>query len=158
MPFTPFHLGPALLFGVLLRRRLDFIPFLVGNVVVDVRAMLVFFGLLSGRLHGPLHTYLGATVLAGVLAGCVFGATRIAPGVMNRLRSCPDSVWSVGLASVAGTWLAVTLDAILYAEMQPFAPLSGNPLHGLTSPGVVYGGCTLALVVGGIALIQVLTS
>lgn len=156
MPFTPFHFGPALLFGVPFRRRLDFVTFLVGNVIVDVRATLVFFGMLSGPLHGPLHTYLGATLLAGVLAVGVHVCARWLPDVVGTLSSRPDSVGAVVAASVMGAWLHVTLDAILYPEMQPLTPLSGNPLYGTTSVGVVYGGCVLALGLGGVASLPVL--
>jgi len=39
MPFTLYHLGPALLLGLLFRRRLDLPTFLVANVVVDLEAM-----------------------------------------------------------------------------------------------------------------------
>lgn len=156
MPFTPFHFGPALLFGVPLRRRLDFITFLIGNVIVDVRATLVFFGVLSGRLHGPLHTYLGASILAGVLAGGVLACARWAPGVMYKVSSRPDSVGAVLLASLTGTWLHVTLDSILYTDIRPLAPLTVNPLYGVTSMGVVYAGCMLALGLGGIASLPTL--
>lgn len=156
MPFTPFHFGPALLFGVPLRRRLDFLTFLVANVVVDVRATLVFFGVLTGRIHGPLHTYIGATLLAVVLAGGVLGCARWAPDVMNRVSSRPDSVGAVVLASITGTWLHVTLDSVLYLDIQPFAPLSVNPLYGATSMGVIYAGCVLALGLGGVASLPLL--
>lgn len=156
MPFTPFHFGPALLFGVPLRRRLDFVTFLVGNVIVDVRATLVFFGILSGRLHGPLHTYLGATLLAGVLASGVLACARWAPDVMDRISSRPDSVGAVLLASVTGTWLHVTLDSVLYLDIRPFAPLSINPLYGMTSMIVIYAGCVLALGLGGVASLPAL--
>ena len=149
MPFTPFHFGPGLLFGFPLRRRMDFVTFLIANVIVDVRATLVFFGFLSGPLHGPLHTYLGAFVLALVLAGSVHLFSRRFPSIAQRVSSRPTSVSAVGLASIAGTWSHVTLDAILYPAMQPFYPLSGNPWYGLTSPFVIYGLCTLAFLIGG---------
>lgn len=127
MPFTPFHFGPALLIGYPLRQRLDLATFLIANVIVDVRAMLVFFGVLSGPLHGPLHTYLGAFVLALVLAGSVLLVARRYPLLAQQVSSRPESVTAVSLASVSGTWLAVTLDAVLYPDMQPFYPLVGNP-------------------------------
>jgi membrane-bound metal-dependent hydrolase YbcI (DUF457 family) len=148
MPFTPFHFGPGFLFGFPLRRRMDFATFLIANVIVDVRATLVFFGVLSGPLHGPLHTYLGASVLAFVLSGSVLLFSRRFPSIAQQVSSRPESVTAVTLASIAGTWLAVTLDAILYPEMQPFYPLSGNPWYGLTSYFVIYGLCALAFLIG----------
>lgn len=148
MPFTPFHFGPGFLFGYPLRRRMDFVTFLVANVIVDMRATLVFFGVLSGPLHGPLHTYLGAFVLALVLAGGVLLVSRRFPGIAQRMSSRPESVTAVALASIAGTWLHVTLDAILYPAMQPFYPLSGNPWYGLASYFVIYGLCAFAFLIG----------
>ncbi|RRJ32972.1 hypothetical protein [Halocatena pleomorpha] len=156
MPFTPFHFGPALLFGVPLRRRLDFVTFLIANVIVDSRATLVFFDVLSGRIHGPLHTYLGATLLAGVLAGGVIVCARWRPAVMDRISSRPGSVGAVLLASVTGTWLHVTLDSILYTDIQPFAPLSINPLYGTTSMLSIYAGCVFALGLGVVASLPTL--
>jgi membrane-bound metal-dependent hydrolase YbcI (DUF457 family) len=155
MPFTPFHFGPALLFGYPLRHRMDFVTFLLANVITDVRATLVFFGVLPGPLHGVLHnTYLGSFVVALVFAGSVLLFSRRFPTVAHRIRSRPESARAVVLASVAGTWLHVTLDAFTHPEIQPFYPLPGNPLYGLTgdlgiAEGVIiYGLCTLAFCIG----------
>jgi membrane-bound metal-dependent hydrolase YbcI (DUF457 family) len=127
---------------------MDIVTFLIANVIVDMRATLVFFDVLSGPLHGPLHTYLGAFVLALVLAGSVLLFSRWFPSVAQRVSSRPESVAAVSIASVTGTWLHVTLDAVLYSEMQPFYPLAGNPWYGLTSYFVVYGSCALAFLIG----------
>lgn len=151
MPFTPFHFGPGVLFGYPLRRRMDFITFLIANVIVDMRATLVFFGILSGPLHGPLHTYLGAFALAVVLAVCVLLFSRRFPKIAQQVSSRPESVPAVALASIAGTWLHVTLDAILYPNMQPFYPLSGNPWYNIASSFAIYGLCALAFLIGGSA-------
>lgn len=148
MPLTPFHFGPSLLFGYLLRRRMDLVTFLVASVILDVRATLVFFGVLSGPLHGPLHnTYLGAFAVALVFAGGVFLFSRRFPSIAQWISSRPESARAVTLASVSGTWLHVTLDAITHAGMQPFYPLAGNPLYGLIGFFTIYGLCVLAFVV-----------
>jgi len=44
MPFTPFHLGPGLLLGVLLYRHLDLGTVLAASIAVDLRTVLVFSG------------------------------------------------------------------------------------------------------------------
>jgi membrane-bound metal-dependent hydrolase YbcI (DUF457 family) len=154
MPFTPFHFGPALLFGYPLRRRMDFVTFLIANVITDVRATLVFFGVLPGPLHGPLHnTYLGSFAVALVLAGSVLLFSRRFPTVARRVSSHPESARAVVGGSVAGTWLHVTLDAFTHPDIQPFSPLPGNPLYGLTgdlgiAEGVIiYGLCAVAFLV-----------
>ncbi len=154
MPFTPFHLGPGLLGGVLFYRQLDPLTFVIASVIVDFRAALVLFGLLGGRLHGPLHTYLGATVLSVLLtAAIVLTARRIQ--LRDRIRFAPRSVRHVVGGAIAGSWLHVTLDSVLYTDIRPFAPLSVNPLLGAAGLELIYGGCLLAFVVGcAVALFQ----
>lgn len=41
MPLTPFHLGPALLLGLIFLRYVDFPTFLVANVIVDIEPMFI---------------------------------------------------------------------------------------------------------------------
>ncbi|WP_185715515.1 hypothetical protein [Halocatena pleomorpha] len=159
MPLTPFHFGPTLLFGYLLRRRMDLGTFLVASVILDVRAALAFLGIIRGPTHGPLHdTYLGATAVALVFAGCVLLFARRFPEIARRVSSRPVSAKSVTLASVSGTWLHVTLDVFTHSSgMQPFYPLPGNPLYGLVGPFTIYASCVLAfLLCGGIVGVSVL--
>lgn len=158
MPLTPFHFGPILLFGYLLRRRMDLVTFLIASVILDVRASLVFFGILPGPNHGLFHnTYLGALVVALGFAGCVLLFFRQFPSIAQKLSTRPESVKYITIASVAGTWSHVTLDAFTHSEMQPFYPLAGNPLYHLISPFLVYGLCMLAfLVFAGIAVVLII--
>jgi hypothetical protein len=67
MPFTPFHLGPALLLGLLLLRFIDFPTFLIANVIVDVEPLLVLVFGLDYPLHGFFHSFLGGAIVALVL-------------------------------------------------------------------------------------------
>lgn len=113
-----------------------------------MRATLVFFDVLSGPLHGPIHnSYLGAFGVALGLAGSALLFTRQYPTTVHEISSRSESVTAVTLASVAGTWLHTTLDAIHHPDMPPFYPLPGNPLYELTSyltfseDVFVYGGC-----------------
>ena len=68
MPFTPFHWGPGLLFGLLLLGYMDLPTLFVSSVIVDVEPLLVLTLNLQYPLHGYLHTFLGGTILAFVLA------------------------------------------------------------------------------------------
>lgn len=154
MPLTPFHFGPALLFGYPLRRRMDLVTFLLANVITDVRAVLVFFDVLSGPLHGLLHnSYLGAFAVALVLAGSVLVFSHHFPEIAQQVSSQPESVKAVVLASVAGAWLHTTLDAFTHPDMQPFYPLTGNPFYALigdltiAESVIIYGLCTLAFLI-----------
>ncbi|MFB6203792.1 MAG: hypothetical protein ABEK01_04860 [Candidatus Nanohaloarchaea archaeon] len=152
MPFTPFHLGPAILAGLLLLRYIDFPTFLAANLMVDWRATLVFFGFLDGPLHSWPSTYPGAMVSAAVLGAvmvyirpAIDGAVREA-GIVQEI-SRPR----IFAASFAGAVLHVTLDAFHHPNIQPFMVEGLKPLFGVLSTGQVYL-VTLAAFTAGIPL------
>ncbi|WP_459194057.1 hypothetical protein [Halosimplex sp. J119] len=150
MPFTPFHLGPALLIALIGLRWLDLPTFLAASVLVDVRTTLVFFGVLDGPLHGPLHTLLGATALAVVLTVAAIPLRPVLDPVLDSIGvPQPTSPARIAAAAVVGCWSHVALDATLYTDARPFAPVSAvNPALGAVAPSTVYVGCTAAGVVG----------
>ena len=59
MPFTPFHLGPALFLGLLLFRLVDLPTFLAANVILDLEPLAVLLLDLDYPLHGLFHSFLG---------------------------------------------------------------------------------------------------
>lgn len=150
MPLTPFHLGPALLAGVLLYRWLDLPTLLAASVVIDVRASLVVFGPLDGPTHGILTTFVGATTVALVVAVGVRALPDSAQSGLDVGRLAPTAALGPVLAAaLVGSWSHVVLDSLLYADAQPFWPLAANPLR---QDGVillpVYGGCLVAGLAG----------
>lgn len=152
MPFTPFHLGPALLFGILLFRWVDFPTFLAANVVVDIRAALIFFGFLNGRLHGPLHTFVFGTMLALVLSVSVYSMKPFLNRILAPFQLEQTRAWrNVVAAALGGVFLHICLDSMLYTDIRPFYPTPFNPFFGLLSTFEVYGLCVLAFVFGVIA-------
>lgn len=149
MPFTPFHLGPALLFGILLFRWLDFPTFMLANVIVDIRAALVLFGYLDGRLHGPLHTFIFGTILALIVAGSVYSVKPPLNRLLGLFRLDQLRAWrSIVTAAMAGVFLHICLDSTLYTDIHPFYPASFNPFFGLASTLSVYGFCIITFVLG----------
>lgn len=154
MPFTPFHLGPAVLLGAVCYRWLDLPSLLVASVVVDLRTAFVFFGLLGPPLHGPFHTLLGSTLLGLVVAGAW---TQLRPRfvtVLSRLGLGRErSTRAIVASSLVAVWLHVLLDATLYTDVRPFAPLSdANPLLVPGVAWVVYAGCMVTGVAGSLLL------
>jgi membrane-bound metal-dependent hydrolase YbcI (DUF457 family) len=149
VPLTPFHLGPALLVGALARRRLDLPTLLAASVVVDARAALVVFGPLDPPVHGVLTTFAGAAVVAVLLSLAVLA---VAPFVVRILDGhgldWNPSLTTVPVSALVGTLTHVVLDAFLYGDVRPFAPLSGNPFLGLAPSTAVYVGCLASLVLG----------
>lgn len=133
MPFTFYHLGPALMIGIPLRRRIDLTTLCIASVVLDVWPALVLFGVLPGPYHWVEHTYLGSAVVAGVLTGgMVLGARRF-PTTFDRWRSDEGGLIGLVIPSLGGTWLHFTLDSLLHSSMNPFAPITGNPFYGYIS-------------------------
>lgn len=149
MPFTPFHLGPGLFLGLLALRWLDLPTVLVASVLVDIRTALVFFRALNGPLHGPFHTFLGATLLGVVLIVVTLPLRPTLDSVLVWVRLPQDpSVTRIIAGAFVGVWLHIILDAILYADMAPLAPFSGNPLLGQISATAIYIGCFIAGTLG----------
>jgi hypothetical protein len=63
MPFTPFHMGPGVVFKALLQGSFSLIVFGWAQIVMDVQPLIVMISG-AGHLHGFSHTYMGATLLA----------------------------------------------------------------------------------------------
>jgi len=68
MPFTPFHFGPALFFGLLLLQYIHFPTFIIANVIVDLEPFLVLFFDLDYPLHGFFHSFAGGSIISIILA------------------------------------------------------------------------------------------
>ena len=150
MPFTPFHLGPALAIGLPLRRYLHAPTFILANLIVDVEPLMA---LLAGRgpLHGFFHTLLGATVLALILAAVMVVLEELLGGFFKALRLEEERLRPTAYlaAALSGTWLHVLLDATMYPDVRPLWPSAYNPLYhpaALTVP--VYAFCVLTAILG----------
>jgi len=147
VPFTPFHLGPGLLFGLLLFSYVDLPTFLVASVVIDIEPFLVLSLNLDYPVHGYLHTFLGGTIVAFLLA---LAMTRM-KGTLSPLMSFlkleqKTSFKSIVLASVLGIYLHILLDSPLYSDIRPFYPIESNPLlgHGMFVGLEIYTFCVLS--------------
>ena len=150
MPFTPFHLGPALLLGAVLGRRLDLPTLLVSSTIVDVRAALVVFGPLDGPVHGILTTFAGGTGVALLVAGAATGLPQPLRSALDRVRFAREpSTSSVAAAALVGAYSHVVLDSMLYTDARPLFPVRWNPflLDGARFVSV-YAGCVIAGVLG----------
>ena len=164
MPFTPFHMGPALAAKAVLGRHFSVPLYGVTQVAIDseVLAGYAFRGDLS--FHKVLHTFAGATAVAALTL--LMFRPAIAPAIRrwNRsARSARGSIWHVeprisplaaALSTLGGAWGHVLLDAPTHSHMEPFAPVArGNPLNGNFSQRQVMAWCVgLALVGGGAIL------
>lgn len=153
MPFTPFHLGPALLLGVLLYRWVDLPTLFVSSIIIDIRAALVVFGPLDPPIHGILTTFAGGTVIAILLTAAISSLPRSIDQWLEYGRLTDRvSRRAIVIGAILGVYSHVLLDSILYTDARPFYPLTWNPFF---VDGVkfipVYVGCTLAGILGIIA-------
>ena len=151
MPLTPFHLGPALFFGLLFFRLINLPTFLIANVVVDFEPFLVLFLGLNYPLHGFFHSFLGGAIIAIILALAMIRMNKPVQKIMSTFKLGQKySKRSIWLASFSGIYLHILLDSILYTDIKPFFPLDTNPLYnGSMFVGFeIYSLCVILFILG----------
>jgi len=151
MPFTPFHLGPALGLGLPLRRYVHVPTFILANVIVDVEPFLVLFLGLRYPLHGYFHTFLLALLTGLILGYAMLLLERFFQPLYKVffLETADNlNVKSFVVAGALGTTLHVLLDSPLYADIRPFYPLTINPLYNPTLSLEVYSVCVWMGILG----------
>ena len=158
MPFTPYHLGPALLLGLVLIRWLDLPTFLVANVIVDVEPFMVLVLGMNYPLHGYVHTYLIGGLVALIL---YFVMIQVRPYLDSVIRSIGlAQEWnrkSIIFAAISGIWLHITLDSTLYLDIRPLFPLNLNPFYiGLEAYETVYSLCWNSGIIAIILLLVII--
>ena len=115
MPYTPFHFGPGLLFGLLLLSYIDFPTFMLANVIVDIEPILVLYFDFRYPLHGFFHSFLGGTVVAFLLSVVmirmrpVFSDFRIKTGERRYWNRAP----SARASSISSGWAGISLRVLL---------------------------------------------
>jgi len=151
MPFTPYHLGPAIGFGLPLRKYVHLPTFIVANVIVDVEPFLVL--VLGSRypLHGYLHTYISAFFLGIVVGSAMFLLEPYLSPLYRSLLLKADNGpkrMSFILAGVSGIMLHVTLDSPLYSDIRPFYPFTENPFYHPAITPEIYSFCVWMGLIG----------
>ena len=155
MPFTPFHFGPTLMLGLLLR-RISLPAILIGSVIADGEGFSVLFLGLDYPLHGYAHTFLGASIIAILLIIVLYLLRSPMEKVMDFVRLPQQVTWpGLAIGSFIGTFSHVILDSFLYTDIKPFYPSNYNPFYAFISSPFVYKTCTL-LFVGGIIIYVIL--
>ena len=144
MPFTPFHLGPALALGLPLRSHIHTPTFLLANIIVDVEPFLVLFLGLRYPLHGYLHTFLLAIPLGFLLGYVMFFLERVLQPLYKMFMLEKNDGLGLKpflLAGGLGTSLHVLFDAPLYSDIRPFYPSAANLLYNPSLIPEIYGLC-----------------
>lgn len=151
MPLTPFHLGPALLLGLVFFSYLDFPTFLVANIIVDIEPILVIFLRLDYPLHGFFHSFLGGTLVAFLLAAVMSKVREYFSPLLSSFKLGQKSSFrSILLASLSGIYIHILLDSRMNMDIKPFYPFDFNPfLSKSILVGVeVYMLCIWSFVLG----------
>jgi len=157
MPFTPLHLGPAIVFGYLFRRKIHWPTFIVANVLVDVEPFLVLTGILMIKgypLHGYLHTFIASLLAGSALGYLMFRLDRFLRSSFERLHLAEGAVGLSGfiLGGVLGWSLHVLFDSPLYTDIRPLYPLQSNPFLLSTSLVEFYQSSVYAFLIAGLLL------
>lgn len=127
MPFTPFHLGPAISVKAAMDKKFSLLVYAWAQVVMDLQPLVVILTG-HGRTHGITHTFVGAAVLGAV---AVVSGKYLSELILNLLSfgKRPKTVipWRVAILSgFVGTFSHVLLDALVYSDMSPFWPFSNE--------------------------------
>jgi len=156
MPFTPFHLGPALLLGLILYNILDFPTFLIANIIIDVEPFIILIMGLNQPLHGFFHSFIGGTIISFALFFVILRVRKffeIIMGVFNLKQNWSQK--SIMASALSGVYLHIILDSRLYTDIKPFFPSTWNPFfsNSIFSSFDVYGFCIFSALAGIILLI-----
>jgi len=151
MPFTPFHFGPALFFGLLFFRYIHFPTFIIANVIVDIEPFLILFFDLDYPLHGFFHSFAGGSIIAIVLALLMGKMDKYIQKLFGVFRLSQEfSSKSIWIASFSGIYLHILFDSPLYGDIKPFYPSDLNPFfnNGIFSGSNIYLLCVFLFVAG----------
>ena len=132
MPFTPFHLGPALAIGLPLRRYIHVPTFIIANIITDIEPFITLVLNLNYPLHGYLHTLIGAFAIGLVLSYLMYESEGILSPLWRRLLLESEPCYNLrtfAIAGISGTILHVLMDSPLYSDIKPLYPISINPLY-----------------------------
>ncbi len=160
MPFTPFHMGAALIAKPVFNRHFSVITFGIAQIVMDIEPGI---GMLTGAevLHGPTHTILGALGIAFLVSLISPSLCKLVLKRWNKEIHFHRLLWlelpevvskaTVIFSALFGTLSHVALDSLMHFDMHPLAPFSqANPLIGLISHDEIYQLCLVAGILGAI--------
>lgn len=160
MPFTPFHMGVGLVAKATSDARFSLTSFALAQIAMDIEPGI---RMLHGEavLHGFSHTLGGALLVAAIVG--IVSPWIVRPLVARwnaeaahyrkdwLMLPQPPSQSAVAVGAFFGTFSHVLLDALIHADMQPFAPFTQtNPLLGWMGHDAVYLGCAVAIFVGAL--------
>ncbi len=146
MPLTPFHLGPAMLFGLLLFSYIDFPTFIIANVILDIEPLLNLYFNIGNNMHGFFHSFIGASIIALIISPIMFYLRKPMKKLLESFGlKQKTSFKKILLASLFGVYLHVFLDSFLYSDIKPFFPSAYNPIYDMLPYNEIINFCIFSL-------------
>jgi hypothetical protein len=143
MPFTPFHMGPALALKAVSGPYFSVLVFGIAQVAMDIEPLI---GMVRDAdvLHGWRHSYVGASVIGLLVMFLAPPLCRLILARWNTELAAHGAGWlgspgHIGWVPAAtgafvGTYSHVALDSIMHSDMTPLSPWSkANGLLGVLS-------------------------
>jgi len=159
LPFTPFHLGPALAIGLPLRKIIHTPTFIIANLIIDIEPFTVMILRLRYPLHGYLHTFISAIIVGILLGYFMYKLEKLLHELYDELLLTPiyhRNLKPYIIAGTTGTVIHVLLDSPMYYDIKPFCPLTINPLFNPELTIIIYELCGLMFIAGIIYYILLL--
>jgi len=151
MPFTPYHVGPAALMGVGLRKVFHIPALIVGSVIVDIEPFVVLVFKLDYPLHGFFHTLPGGTLAATLSAVGIWLLRKPIGKLMSFIKlEQKQGFWFILWSAVFGMVTHIIMDSLFHADLRPFFPFWYNPFYGHISSKAIHFFCIASLIVGGV--------
>ena len=142
MPFTPYHLGPALLVALVLYSILDAPAFIVASVILDIEPLIILIQGHNSPLHGTFHSLTMSIPIAFVLSFIMYALRNVTGSLLEKLNlPQKTNLTKIIYSSLLGVWIHVVFDSFLYSDLTLLYPFKWNPMLGLVPPNSVYIFC-----------------
>lgn len=156
MPVTPLHTGIPGLVSYCFPRRVDLMGAVIGSVIIDIDFFL--FLTTGSPIHGFFHTFLGATILAVIIIIVLRLLYKLIVVIKQWLKWEPESsLLSVSIGAFLGTWSHIILDSLIYSDLDPHYPNSGNPYYRVEGHDTIFMAVYLVAALTTLALMMLYT-
>ncbi len=115
MPFTPYHLGPALATKSIFGKRFCLLAFAISQIIIDLES-LYYLIQDAYPVHRFFHTYIGATIIILLTIFLTKYILKILKVEINQA--------AIAFASILGAYSHIVLDSIMHSDIKPFYPFS----------------------------------